>query len=139
MRAPTGDRVPCFLPSLKSSPTSLASSSTATEARDRALAALKVKPGATLTEIAKVAKVSRSTAANAARERETPKPAPTERQQRAQRFLKDALAHGPERATDVEEAASKAHVDPRALDQARASKAKTIVKKGEGDRRDQAR
>src|SRR5262249_46270347 len=32
-----------------------------TEARDRALAALRAKPGVTLTEIAKVAKVSRST------------------------------------------------------------------------------
>jgi hypothetical protein len=106
-----------------------------TDARDRALAALRAKPGVTLTEIAKIARVSRSTVATAARElakearkrarkeackpRETPKPAPTDRQQRAQRFLKDTLAHGPKRAADVEEAAEKAHVDPVALTQAR--------------------
>jgi cytosine/adenosine deaminase-related metal-dependent hydrolase len=33
---------------------------------------------------------------------------PTERRQRAQKFLKDALAHGPKRVSDVEEAAAKA-------------------------------
>jgi hypothetical protein len=36
-----------------------------------------------------------------------------------QRFLKDALAHGPKRVTDVEEAAAKAHVDLQALEHAR--------------------
>ena len=37
-----------------------------------------------------------------------------------QQFLKDALAHGPKRVSDVEEQAIKAHVDPVALGQARA-------------------
>src|SRR5262249_38053744 len=106
-----------------------------TEARDRALAALRAKPGVTLTEIAKVAKVSRSTVATAARElakaarkqarkearkpRATPKPAPTDRQQRAQRFLREQLARGAKQASEVAEAAEKAHVDPVALTQAR--------------------
>jgi hypothetical protein len=35
-------------------------------------------------------------------------------------FLRDALAHGPEQVAAVEEAAAKAHVDPQALEQARA-------------------
>jgi hypothetical protein len=43
----------------------------------------------------------------------------TDRRERAQRFLKDALAGGPKPVTAVEEAASKAHVDPQALEQAR--------------------
>jgi transposase len=107
--------------------------------RQRAIAALKANPGASLTAVAKLAGVSRSTVVNAARElaaearrearkqarREarkasaTPKPA-TERRQRAQRFLNDTLAGGPKRVTDVEEAAAKAHVDPQTLEQARA-------------------
>jgi Protein of unknown function (DUF2924) len=37
-----------------------------------------------------------------------------------EQFLKDALAHGPKRVSDVEEAAAKAHVEPHALEQARA-------------------
>jgi hypothetical protein len=37
-----------------------------------------------------------------------------------QRFLKDALAHGPKQVSDIEEAATRAHVDPHALEQARA-------------------
>jgi len=45
---------------------------------------------------------------------------PPERRERAQRFLKDKLAGGPKPVTDIEAAASKAHVDPTALDQARA-------------------
>src|SRR5262249_9926160 len=45
---------------------------------------------------------------------------PTQRRQRAQRFLKDTLARGAKRVTDVEEAAEKARVDPDALAQARA-------------------
>jgi hypothetical protein len=45
---------------------------------------------------------------------------PAERRQRAQRFLKDTLAHGPKRVTDVEEAAEKAHIDVQMLAQARA-------------------
>jgi hypothetical protein len=32
---------------------------------------------------------------------------------RAQWFLRDALAHGPKRVSDVEEAAAKAYVDPQ--------------------------
>jgi Tfp pilus assembly protein PilF len=43
-----------------------------------------------------------------------------ERRQRAQRFLRDALAHGPKRVSDVEEAAAKAHIETHALEQARA-------------------
>ena len=38
---------------------------------------------------------------------------------RAQWFLRDALAHGPKRVSDVEEAAEKAHIDAHALTQAR--------------------
>ena len=104
------------------------------EARDRALAALKADPDASTTDLAKLAKVSRSTVAKtraeiakaerkAARSETTPSTPiskPAERRQRAQRFLKDTLAQGPKRATDVEEAAVRAHVDPQALEQARA-------------------
>jgi hypothetical protein len=43
----------------------------------------------------------------------------TERRERAQRFLKDALAHGPKQVSTIEEAAVRAHVDPQALEQAR--------------------
>ena len=38
---------------------------------------------------------------------------------RAERFLKDALAHGARPVSDVEAAAERAHVDPTALAQAR--------------------
>jgi hypothetical protein len=44
---------------------------------------------------------------------------PAERRQRAQQFLREQLARGPKPASDVEEAAVKAHVDPQALEQAR--------------------
>jgi len=44
----------------------------------------------------------------------------TDRRKHAQRFLQDALAGGPKRASDVEEAAEKAHVDQHTLEQARA-------------------
>src|SRR5262249_54435060 len=98
------------------------------EARDRALAALRDNPAATPTEIAKIAKASRNTAANAARElakearrqerkatrksRATSTPAkPTERRQRAQHFLREQLARGPKQASVVEDAAAKAHVE----------------------------
>ena len=109
--------------------------------RRRAVAALKANPGASLTAVAKVAGVSRSTVVNAAADlaaearREarkqarqasqasaTPKPAAkplTEARHRAQQFLKDALAHGPKPVTDIEEQAGKAHVDSTALAQAR--------------------
>jgi hypothetical protein len=100
------------------------------EARERALAALKTNPGATLTAIAKAAGVSRATVVNARdnkpRRKPGPKPAAkmelepkTERRQRAQQFLKDALARGPKRVSDVEEAAEKAHIDVQTLTQAR--------------------
>jgi hypothetical protein len=100
------------------------------EARERARAALKANPGATLTAVAEAAGVSRSTVVNARDElaaearrkpRATAKPAkqPTERRARAQQFLKDALAHGPRRVSEVEEAAAKAHVDLQTLEQAR--------------------
>src|SRR5262249_33383936 len=104
------------------------------EARERALAALRASPDVSLTDIAKAAGVSRSTVVNAREDlaaearrtpRETLPPPPsggakTDRRQRAQQFLKDELARGPKKVTDVEAAASKAHVDPHALDQARA-------------------
>jgi hypothetical protein len=101
------------------------------EARNRALAALQANPEATPTEVAKIAKVSRSTVVIARNkiEKEARKAArkampstiskPAERRQRAQRFLQAQLANGPRRVTDVEEAAAKAHVDPQALEQAR--------------------
>ena len=59
-----------------------------TEARDRALAALRANPDATPTQIAKIAKVSRSTAANAAREfaKEARKLAPSTVQRIARPF-----------------------------------------------------
>jgi len=110
--------------------------------RRRAVAALKANPGASLTAVAKLAGVSRSTVVNAAADlaaaarKEARKAArkaksaattsitptmakQTERRERAQRFLKDALAHGPKQVSAVEEAAAKAHVDPQALEQAR--------------------
>ena len=90
------------------------------DARERACASL--------TAVAKIAKVSRSTVVNArddlAKEarrevRKQTKPVPTNRRSRAQRFLRDELADGPKRVTDVEEAAAKAHVDPETLERAR--------------------
>jgi len=96
--------------------------------RQRAIAALKANPGVSLTKVAKIAKCSRSTVVNArdelgaearkqARKQagKSLKPETIEARQRAQRFLKDALARGPKPAGDVEEAAEKAHVDPDAL------------------------
>jgi len=96
--------------------------------RERAIAALKANPGASLTAVAKAAGVSRSTvvnarddlAAEARKSHETPKTAKrTERRQRAQQFPRDELARGPKRISDVEEAAERAHVDPQALERAR--------------------
>jgi hypothetical protein len=56
----------------------------------------------------------------ARKSRATSKPAsPPDRRERAQRFLREQLVRGAKRATDVEEAAAKAHVDPQALEQAR--------------------
>jgi len=112
-----------------------------TEARDRALAALRENPNASVTDIAKVAKVSRSTVSNAAKilaqearkavRREarrkprktantaTPDPK-TERRSRAQRFLRETLAQGPKEVQAIEAAAAKAHIDDVLLSQARA-------------------
>ena len=44
----------------------------------------------------------------------------TDRREHAQRFLRDTLAGRPKSVTAVAEAATKAHVDPQALEQARA-------------------
>jgi hypothetical protein len=104
--------------------------------RQRAIAALKANPEATPTEIAKVAKCSRSTVVNARetlaaaarkearkqarKARENPVLAKqTERRARAQQFLRGELARGPKRVSDVEEAAEKAHIDVHTLQQAR--------------------
>jgi hypothetical protein len=84
--------------------------------RERALAALKANPDASLTAVAKLAKVSRSTVVNARDDLRKPR---TDRRQRAQQFLKDALAHGPKPVSDIEAAATRAHVDVQALEQAR--------------------
>ena len=101
------------------------------EARERAIAALRATPDATPTEIAKLAKVSRSTAVHARHEiekearkearksRATSTPAKPDRRQRAQQFLREQLARGPKPASVVEEAAAKAHIDEQALGQAR--------------------
>src|SRR5262249_41794655 len=101
------------------------------EGRARAIAALRAPPGATPTEIAKLAKVSRSTAVHARHEIEkearkearkslaTSTPAKPDRRQRAQQFLREQLARGPKQASVVEEAAAKAHIDEQALGQAR--------------------
>jgi len=102
------------------------------EARDRALAALKADPDASTTDLAKLAKVSRSTVAKtraeiekearkaARKSRATSTPAKPDRRQRAQHFLREQLARGPKPASVVEEAAAKAHIDEQALGQARA-------------------
>ena len=105
------------------------------EARDRALAALRANPpDASATEIAKIAKVSRSTVVKtrneiekaerkqARKSRETTPSIlskPAERRQRALHFLREQLARGPKPASVVEEAAAKAHIDEQALGQAR--------------------
>jgi hypothetical protein len=100
--------------------------------RERARAALRENPDATLTALARAAKCSRSTIANARRELAGEAKArnrlttanPTlakqsERRERAQRFLRAELAHGPKRVSDVEEAAEKARIDVHTLEQAR--------------------
>jgi hypothetical protein len=104
--------------------------------RQRAARALAANPNVSLTKVAAIAGVSRSTVCNAARElaakarkqarREARKqagkslkPETIEHRARAQRFLKDTLAGGPKRASDVEEAADRAHIDAGALAAAR--------------------
>jgi transposase len=105
-----------------------------TEARERAFAALKANPDATPTEIAKIAKVSRATVVNARadlakearkaarKQARKPRESTPDPRERAQRFLKDALAHGPKQVSAVEEAAAKAYVDPQTLERARADR-----------------
>jgi hypothetical protein len=102
--------------------------------RQRAIAALQANPDATLTRIAEIADCSHSTAVNARKELAAEvrkearkearkpglKPELTERRHRAQRFLKDALAHGPKQVSEVEDAAERAHIDEHTLGQARA-------------------
>ena len=101
---------------------------------DRAIAVLKANPDGSTTDLAKMAKCSRSTVVHARHEiekaarkaarkqaRETSKPAkPRELRERAQRFLRDALARGAKPVTSIEEAATKAHIDAVSLEQARA-------------------
>jgi len=92
--------------------------------RQRARAALAANPDATLTAVAKLAKVSRSTVVNArdelaAEARKRRSGEPSERQDRAQRFLREQLGRGPKRVSDVEEAAAKAHIDIQTLEHAR--------------------
>jgi hypothetical protein len=115
------------------------------EARERALAALKANPDATLAHVAKLAKCSPSTVVNArkdlakearkgARREKSPELStvptqagiggskaakPTERRQRAQEFLREQLARGARPATDIEAAAVKAHIDDHLLTAAR--------------------
>jgi len=98
--------------------------------RQRAARALAANPGVSLTRVAKLAGVGRSTVVNARRDldaaaRKSAQPAaepaaPAERRERAQRFLQEQLGRGPRQVSDVEEAAAKAHVDPQTLEQARA-------------------
>jgi len=107
----------------------------APDARDRAHAALKANPGISLTKVAALAGVSRSTVCNAARELEaaahkqarkqarqasaTAAKPQTEARARAQQFLRDELAHGPKPVSAVEGSAAKAHIDEQLLGQAR--------------------
>jgi len=108
-----------------------------TAARERARAAIAAHPNATLARVAKLAKCGYGTVVNARKDlvaenrkaarkkarqsREASKPAnPPDPRERAQRFLRERLARGPQRIGDLEEAASKAHIDGRMLEQARA-------------------
>src|SRR5262249_22184609 len=100
--------------------------------RDRALAALKADPDASTTDLAKLAKVSRSTVAKtraeiekearkaARKSRATSTPAKPNRRQRAQHFLREQLARGAKQASAVEDAGARALMDEQALGQARA-------------------
>jgi hypothetical protein len=119
----------------KSRPLLAASGEPTDGPRERALAALKANPDAPLSTIAKLARCARSTAVNARddlrkearKEARKPRNAAAtsvlakqnERRERAQRFLKDALADGPQPVSTVEEAAAKAHIDAQTLTQAR--------------------
>jgi Mn-dependent DtxR family transcriptional regulator len=107
------------------------------EPRARAIEALKAKPDATNAEIGKKLQISPSTVFNARKQlgkearkearkavreaaRETSTTAKLrEPRERAQRFLREQLARGTKPASFVEDAAEKAHIDARALEQAR--------------------
>jgi transposase len=90
-------------------------------------AALKANPAASLSAVAKLAKVSRSTVVNARdlarkpRETSSALAKQTERRQRAQQFLREQLARGPQRVSDIEQAAEKQHIDAHTLEAARAA------------------
>jgi MFS superfamily sulfate permease-like transporter len=107
------------------------------EVRERARAALQAKPGATVSAVAKLAKVSFGTVINArkdlakeahrearrkSRTTETAKssPATSPKREWAQKWLRDTLAQGPKEVQVVEAAAAKAHIDDVLLSQARA-------------------
>jgi hypothetical protein len=89
--------------------------------RERARAALKANPGASLTAIAKIAGCSRGTAVAARRglATEARKLRPSEPSPRLKR-ARDQLRAGPRPISDVEEAAQKAKIDPQVLERARA-------------------
>lgn len=101
--------------------------------RARARAALQANPDATLTDVANAVGCSRATVANAradlaAQARKQARKPPekevmakqSERRERAQQWLRQHLADGPQRVSDIEAAAEKAHVDQIALERARA-------------------
>jgi hypothetical protein len=92
--------------------------------RQRAARALAANPTKSLTAVAEIAGVSRGTVVAArnelAAEARKPRPAELERRERAQRFLREQLGRGPKPVSDVEAAATRAHVNPETLEQARA-------------------
>jgi hypothetical protein len=105
--------------------------------RARARAALQANPNATLTDVANAVGCSRATVANARADlaaqarkqarKEARKPPEkevmakqSERRERAQQWLRQQLADGPQRVSDIEAAAEKAHLDQNALERARA-------------------
>jgi len=108
-----------------------------TEARERARAALRTHPDATVSAVAKLAKVSFGTVINArkdlanearrearrkAKTTKTAKSSPaatSPKRERAQKWLRDTLAQGPKEVQAVEAAAAKAHIDDVVLSQAR--------------------
>jgi hypothetical protein len=101
--------------------------------RQRAIAALKTNPDKPILAIAKIARCARSTVVNAreaiaaearkseARNAPAQSPAKTEQRERAQRFLREQLSHGPKRVSDIEQAAEKARIDGHTLEAARAA------------------
>jgi hypothetical protein len=111
----------------------VAAASTDDDPRGRAHAALKANPGIPLAAVARIAGVSRSTVCNARgdlaaerKPRETSAPSPVlakqneRRRQHAQQWLREQLADGPQRVSDIEAAAEKARLDVNALERARA-------------------